>query len=80
MQTKLTLRLDDTLIRRVKRYSTRSGKSLSRLVADYFNLIGASQSPEDKELTPRVKSLLGALAGSRVSELDYRRHLEAKHR
>jgi len=80
MQTKLTLRLDETLIRRVKRYSTKSGKSISRLVADYFNLIDSSQSPEDKELTPRVKSLLGALAGSRVSEQDYRRHLEAKHR
>jgi hypothetical protein len=80
MQTKLTLRLDETLIRKVKRYSTKSGKSVSRLVADYFTLIDAGFESGDRELTPRVKSLLGALAGSGVSEADYRRHLEQKHR
>ena len=80
MQTKLTLRLDEDLIRRVKRYSTKSGKSVSRLVADYFSLIEASQSPMDNDLTPRVRSLLGALADTGVKEEDYRRHLEAKHR
>ncbi|MBE0418315.1 MAG: hypothetical protein IBX63_11175 [Coriobacteriia bacterium] len=39
MGTKLTLRLDEDLIRRAKRHSARSGKSVSRLVADYFALI-----------------------------------------
>lgn len=80
MQTKLTLRLDDTLIRRMKRYSSSAGKSVSQLVADYFTLLDVAQSPQGKTLTPRVKSLLGALAGTGVSEADYRRHREAKHR
>jgi hypothetical protein len=80
MQTKLTLRLDETLILKAKRYSNKSGKSVSQLVADYFTLIDAGFESGERELTPRVKSLLGALAGTRVTETDYRRHLEQKHR
>jgi len=38
VNTKLTLRLDDELIRSAKRYAGRSGKSVSRLVADYCGL------------------------------------------
>lgn len=80
MRTKLTLRLDEDVIRRVKAYSSRSGKSLSRLVEDYFSFINAGLDTSGRDLTPRVRSLLGALAGGRVSEEDYRRHIEAKHR
>jgi hypothetical protein len=80
MNTKLTLRLDDELIRSAKRYAGRSGKSVSRLVADYFALIGAASDPSDVDLTPRVRSLLGALSGPGVDEQDYLRHLEDKHR
>ena len=43
MKTKLTLRLDDQLIRKAKDYSDRSGKSVSRLVADYFSLIESDE-------------------------------------
>ena len=43
MNTKLTLRLDDRLIDRAKRYSNRSGKSVSQLVSDYFALIEADE-------------------------------------
>ncbi|MBM4387716.1 MAG: ribbon-helix-helix protein, CopG family [Deltaproteobacteria bacterium] len=80
MQTKLTLRLDDELIRKVKRHSAKSGKSVSQMVEDYFALIDAGKNANGRELTPRVRSLLGALAGSRLSEDDYKRHIEAKHR
>lgn len=80
MQTKLTLRVDEELVRKAKRYSKRSGKSISRLVADYLSLINAPEDMDEQELTPRVRSLLGALAGSRVSEKDYRKHLEKKQR
>jgi hypothetical protein len=63
----------------MKRISKKSGKSLSQMVADYFSLIGQELDSDQKELTPRVRTLLGALAGGEVSEDDYRRHLEAKH-
>lgn len=82
MQAKLTLRLDDALIRSAKRYAGRSGKSVSRLVADYFELIDADADADAAEvdLTPRVRALLGALSGSTLNEQDHRRHLEHKHR
>ena len=51
MNTKLTLRLDDQLILKAKRYSDRSGKSVSQLVADYFSLIDADEEiPGDGDL------------------------------
>ncbi len=78
MNTKLTLRLDEELIARAKRHSAESGKSVSQLVSDYFTLIDSQES--DVEITPRVRSLRGVLAGSDLDESDYRRHLEEKHR
>jgi hypothetical protein len=80
MQTKLTLRLDEALIRKAKRYSCKSGKSISRLVADYFSSIDAGKNASGRELTPRVQSLVGVLSGSRRTEKDRRLHLEKKHR
>jgi len=79
MNTKLTLRLDDELIKTAKRHSDRSGKSVSQLVADYFTLIDSAETPLAGALTPRVKSLLGALSGAMVDEQDYRKHLEDKY-
>jgi hypothetical protein len=84
MNTKLTLRLDEELIERAKRYSEASGKSLSRLVADYFALIETARDEDRGALPPKARSLLGALVpapgGSAVDEREYRRHLERKHR
>ena len=77
MNTKLTLRLDDKLIASAKRHSAESGKSVSQLVSDFFTLIDAQDA--DVEVTPRVRSLRGVLAGSGLDERDYRRHLEEKH-
>ncbi|MBU2600835.1 MAG: antitoxin [Actinobacteria bacterium] len=78
MNTKLTLRLDDRLIASAKRHSAESGKSVSQLVADFFALIDAQD--RDVDITPRVRSLRGVLAGSGLDESDYHRHLEEKYR
>ena len=80
MNTKLTLRLDDELIRGAKRYLHESGKSVSQLVADYFALIAAGRAATPSDMSPRVRSLVGALKGATVTEDDYRRHLEEKSR
>jgi hypothetical protein len=80
MNTKLTLRLDDALIRRAKRHSARTGRSVSQLVADYFSLIDSPADATEVEITPRVRSLAGSLRGATVTEADYRRHLDRKHR
>ncbi|MRR11269.1 antitoxin [bacterium] len=80
MNTKLTLRLDDSLIERAKRYSERSGKSVSQMVSDYFALIEADESIPGTELTPRVRAMIGSLKGATATEEDYHRHLEEKYR
>ena len=80
MNTKLTLRLDDRLIRNVKRHAAKSGKSVSKLVGDYFALIDTNEDSPEIKITPRVRSLIGSLKGAAVTEEDYRRHLEDKHR
>ena len=80
MNTKLTLRLDDRLITKAKRYSDRSGKSVSQLVADFFSAMDADESIPGTEISPRVRSLRGAFKGSTATEEDYRRYLEEKYR
>jgi hypothetical protein len=80
MQTKLTLRVDEELVRRAKEHARRSGKSVSRIVADFLALLEQPTERQVVELTPTVRSLLGALKGSPVGEEDYRRYLEEKHR
>lgn len=78
MNTKLTLRLDEEVIRRAKEYSREVGKPVSRLVEDYFRAVTAP-SPQETELPPLVRSLRGCIEGSGMDEEDYRRHLEAKY-
>ena len=80
MQTKLTLRVDDRLVRQAKAYALRRGKSVSGIVADYFTRLNGKPALKNETLSPVVRSLSGALAGKRVSEDDYRRFLREKHR
>jgi len=79
MQTKLTLRLEDELIEKAKVLAKNRGKSLSKLVSEYFSFITGNVENE-KNLTPIVKSLYGSLSGTTVDEADYKEYLEGKHR
>ncbi len=78
MQTKLTLRLDDQLVKQAKEYAKKSGKSVSQLVAEYFSLLHA-RPPSTSELTPSVRRLKGALTKSKVDVQDYQKYLEEKY-
>ena len=79
MNTKLTLRMDDNLIESAKKYSAKTGKSVSRIVADLFEIIKNEKLKKEYELSPTVRSLKGALKGSRIDERDYKKHLEDKY-
>jgi hypothetical protein len=79
MSSKLTLRLDDDLIKSAKKYSAKTGKSLSRIVADLFQMIKNEKLKEEYPLTPTVRSLKGALKGKGVDEQDYKKYLEEKY-
>ncbi len=79
MNTKLTLRMDKELIESAKNRANRSGKSVSRLVADYFYLLEKSGEQEQVPLTPGVRRLKGSLKDSGLDESDYKRYLENKY-
>jgi len=81
MHTKLTLRLEADLIQRAKSLAKKTGKSVSRIVADYFTVLGRPPK-RDKTLAlpPLVRSLKGSLRGARVDKSAYRRYLEDKYR
>lgn len=77
MQTKLTLRLENELIQHAKSFANRQDKSLSQVVADYFQ---ALVQPSDKpEIPPITQSLTGIMSGHQVSQEDYKKYLEDKH-
>ena len=52
MQTKLTLRLDDELIREVKIIADRRGQPVSKIVANYFNSLKREIEIEQTSTNP----------------------------
>lgn len=79
MQTKLTLRLEEDLIVKAKKLAQQRGKSLSKLVAEFFSYITSKDMPDPSEPPPIVKSMVGILADSKIEESAYKEYLEKKH-
>ena len=78
MQTKLTLLLDDQLVKQAKEHARQAGCSVSQMVSDYLSAIVAT-NVRPSTLTPAVSRLMGALEGTGADETDYRAHLERKY-
>lgn len=82
MGTKLTLRLEDILIKNAKRAARSRGVSLSKMVADYFKAISLQQKKESPE-SPVLSEISGILP-PRTDEKkllkSYKRHLAEKYR
>ncbi len=76
---KLTLSVDGDVIDRAKRYATKHGTSVSRLVEIFLDGLAAPAPPEER-LSPIARRLHGALRGSRVSKKDYLDYLVRKYR
>ena len=78
MQTKLTLRLDDQLIETAKGHAERRGKSLSRLVADFFEALSAAPREKADAYGPITRRLKGSLKGTGDRQ-EYREYLRQKY-
>ena len=81
MDSKLTLKLDQTAIERAKRYAENRRVSLSRMVETYFlSLIERDEAPAPQP-TGVVAELAGILAGKEVdtSKEGRARYLTRKH-
>ncbi len=77
MQTKLTLRLEETLIKQAKSYARQHDKSLSQIVSDYFQML--SRKTQNSNIPPITQSLIGILESQDVDIEDYKKHLEDKY-
>ncbi len=79
MQTKLTLRLDDAVIRRAKAWAHSRGISLSQAVATMFAQLPDEAAPP---VGPWTRGLIGAagvdLSATEVRE-QYRDYVERKY-
>jgi len=78
MKTKLTLRMDDTLVRKAKSVAKMRGKSVSLMLSEYIDSFGRD-IPDEHDLPPVTSSLLGVLKDKSVSEDDYKKHLLEKY-
>ncbi len=79
MQAKLTLRMEEALIRKAKRLARRKGTSVSKFLGDY--IMRESDGSLDEELPPITSSMLGTLKNDSVTvdEESYHKHLEEKY-
>ncbi len=59
MQTKLTLRIDDELIRKAKQWAETRGVSLSEVVAQFFDQL--PNTDKSVGLSPWTRKLVGVL-------------------
>lgn len=79
METKLTLKLDQGVIRSVKKYAERRQRSLSRLVEDYFRKLISAEPDAEPEISPLVQELSGIINEGQADDADYIRYLEEKY-
>ncbi|MBP9151030.1 MAG: hypothetical protein KBF73_01975 [Flavobacteriales bacterium] len=85
MDTKLTLKLDKSVIEDAKKYAASHQQSLSRIIESYLKVLTAKEPQKGKEeieITPLVKSLSGVI--KLPTDFDerkaYRDHLEEKYK
>ncbi|HCS19337.1 MAG TPA: hypothetical protein DIW47_02045 [Bacteroidetes bacterium] len=72
METKLTLRLDDLVIERAKKYARSHKISLSKMIETYLDSLTKQQDSENPgTITPLVESLSGVMEPP--SEYDYKK-------
>lgn len=72
METKLTLRLNDSVIERAKIYAGKQKISLSKMIEAYLDHLTREMEDKDKaSITPLVKSLSGVI--DLPSDFDYKK-------
>jgi len=83
METKLTLRLNDKVIKRAKNYARSHKISLSKMIESYLDSITKQNEDEKKiSITPLVESLSGVidLPADFDYKKEYRDYLEKKYK
>jgi hypothetical protein len=81
MDTKLTLKLNKTIIEKAKEYAAHNQKSLSRLIELYLTTLVETDKNTDIPISPFVKSISnGIKLPNNVDEKkEYREYLSKKY-
>ena len=61
MDTKLTIKLDNNVISRAKKYAKQTRTSLSKMIESYLDSVTKPYA-DDTKITPLVKSLSGVIS------------------
>ncbi|MCF8425113.1 MAG: DUF6364 family protein [Bacteroidia bacterium] len=83
MDTKLTLKLNQEIIEKAKKYASEKKLSLSRIIENYLNSLTSEKSEEDEiQISPFVKSLSTGI--KLPADFDYKKdrgdYLEKKYK
>ncbi len=80
MDTKLTLKLDSSIIEEAKLYAKENNISLSKLIENYLSAV-TSISSNDRKVNPIIKSLTGVieLDENRDYKKSYTKYLNKKY-
>ena len=74
MNTKLTLTIEQEIIKRAKDYAKEKNRSLSDIIENYLKVLTKEeQKQKDKRLNPVVKSLKGSF--KMPKNMDYKKEL-----
>ena len=74
MNTKLTLTIEQDVIKRAKDYAKEKNRSLSDIIENYLKMLTKEeQKQKDKKLNPIVKSLKGSF--KMPKDMDYKKEL-----
>ena len=77
---KLTLKVNESIVTRAKRYAARLGVCASRLVEQLPALVSRAASKDDDDLPPILARLRAELKGHSADSAAYRKHLEREYR
>jgi hypothetical protein len=82
MDTKLTLKLNQEIIEKAKKYASEKKTSLSRLIESYLQSLTTDKKQDDFEISPFVKSI--STGKSISTDLDYKKeysdYIEEKYK
>jgi hypothetical protein len=68
METKLTLKMDESVITSAKKYAEQNHRSLSRLVETYFKNL-TEKTSQKRKFSPLVESLIGTISKEELNDL-----------
>ncbi len=80
MTSKLTLTVEEGVIKKAKAYARKTGRSLSELVENYLNSL-TDENIDSKQISPKLKKVIGVvkLPDNFNEKEELRDYFEKKH-